>query len=300
MELGTRLREAREAKKLSLEEVQDVTKIQKRYLQAIEKGNLSVLPGKFYARAFIREYAAAVGLDPDEVMETHANELPASEDESINYTRLQRSKKESVSTGPGFSKLFPTIMTVLLIILIAFAIWYFVRLQMEPDTGGGQTDEGTDEFIINDPAPSSNEDDEEAAEENGEEDQNATEDKEAPEEEPEEPEQPELELNLVEEGTGSFPMHTFELKNAEEINVTLELDGKSYLEVKEGPNGEHLTSPVNYSEGDSPLEFEFTGKDQIYISMGFAPAVTVKINDEVVDFPVDKQSQKFLIDIVNE
>ena len=64
-ELGTRLKEARIAKGYSLEDLQDVTKIQKRYLAGIEEGNYSMMPGQFYVRAFIKQYADAVGLNAD-------------------------------------------------------------------------------------------------------------------------------------------------------------------------------------------------------------------------------------------
>jgi cytoskeletal protein RodZ len=53
-ELGKLLKEKREEKGMSLEELQTATKIQKRYLAAIEEGNYDVLPGTFYARAFIK------------------------------------------------------------------------------------------------------------------------------------------------------------------------------------------------------------------------------------------------------
>ena len=61
MEIGENLREAREAKEISLDDIQEMTKIQKRYLVAIEAEDFHVLPGRFYARAFIKEYAQAVG-----------------------------------------------------------------------------------------------------------------------------------------------------------------------------------------------------------------------------------------------
>ena len=59
-ELGKILKEAREAKGLSLDDLQQITKIQKRYLIGIEEGNYDMMPGKFYVRAFIKQYAEAV------------------------------------------------------------------------------------------------------------------------------------------------------------------------------------------------------------------------------------------------
>jgi cytoskeletal protein RodZ len=69
------LRKAREAKKLSLADIADATLINVKHLEAIEQGNMAILP-QAYVRAFIREYASAVGLDPGEVMR-HFDEVAA-------------------------------------------------------------------------------------------------------------------------------------------------------------------------------------------------------------------------------
>lgn len=63
--IGDRLRQARRKQNISINELQKQTKIQKRYLEAIERGAFDVLPGEYYVRSFIREYAAAVGEDGD-------------------------------------------------------------------------------------------------------------------------------------------------------------------------------------------------------------------------------------------
>lgn len=55
-ELGERLRNIREAQRLSIAEISVITKIQKRYLEAIENGDLSQLPRGPYVRGFIRQY----------------------------------------------------------------------------------------------------------------------------------------------------------------------------------------------------------------------------------------------------
>jgi len=61
------LKQAREAKNLSLADVADTTFISIRYLEAIDAGKTDMLP-QAYVRAFIREYATVVGLDPAEIM----------------------------------------------------------------------------------------------------------------------------------------------------------------------------------------------------------------------------------------
>jgi cytoskeleton protein RodZ len=63
----TMLKQAREAKNLSLADIADTTFISVRFLEAIEAGKTDILP-QAYVRAFIREYAAVVGLDTSDVM----------------------------------------------------------------------------------------------------------------------------------------------------------------------------------------------------------------------------------------
>ncbi|MGB4146415.1 MAG: helix-turn-helix domain-containing protein, partial [Acetomicrobium sp.] len=55
-ELGEILRRTREEKGISLEDVVKDTKIPRRHLMAIESGSIDELPGKAFARCFIKEY----------------------------------------------------------------------------------------------------------------------------------------------------------------------------------------------------------------------------------------------------
>jgi cytoskeletal protein RodZ len=64
MHFGERLRQQRLARGLDLSLVSEQTRISKRYLEAIEKGNWKHLPGSVFARSFARQYAEQVGLDP--------------------------------------------------------------------------------------------------------------------------------------------------------------------------------------------------------------------------------------------
>jgi transcriptional regulator with XRE-family HTH domain len=62
-ELGKALTEGRIAKGLTLHDVERDTRISRKYLQALEEGNLGVLPAPVYARAFMRTYAQYLGLN---------------------------------------------------------------------------------------------------------------------------------------------------------------------------------------------------------------------------------------------
>ena len=69
MTAGERLRDAREAAKMSLEDVATTTRIPTRHLASLEAGEFSKLPAPTYSVGFARSYAAAVGLDRNEIGE---------------------------------------------------------------------------------------------------------------------------------------------------------------------------------------------------------------------------------------
>lgn len=78
-ELGEWLTRAREARGLTLHDAERDTRISRRYLQALESGELDVIPAPVYARGFLRSYAQYLGLDPQEAMARYprAEEVPA-------------------------------------------------------------------------------------------------------------------------------------------------------------------------------------------------------------------------------
>jgi transcriptional regulator with XRE-family HTH domain len=75
-DFGSKLREARERKGVSLREIANATKISVRALEALEKNDISHLPGGIFSRSFVRAYAAEAGLDPDETVDDFVRQFP--------------------------------------------------------------------------------------------------------------------------------------------------------------------------------------------------------------------------------
>lgn len=69
MSVGERLRAAREAAGLALEDIATSTRIPIRHLESLEAGDFSRLPAPTYSVGFAKNYAAAVGLDRGEIGE---------------------------------------------------------------------------------------------------------------------------------------------------------------------------------------------------------------------------------------
>lgn len=68
---GALLRQLRESCEMSLDELSDATKINKRYLHAVEENDFETLPAPVYVRGFVSEYARALGLDPKAVRDSY-------------------------------------------------------------------------------------------------------------------------------------------------------------------------------------------------------------------------------------
>ena len=73
-ELGQLLREAREEKGLTLEQVEERTKVRQAQIQALEEENFGELPEGIFRKGLLRNYARFLGLDLGEVMRLYGGE----------------------------------------------------------------------------------------------------------------------------------------------------------------------------------------------------------------------------------
>ena len=72
----TRLRRHRQRHRLSLDEIAAETRVKPELLEALENNDLSAWPRGLYARAWIRAYASAVGLDPFDTVDEFCRLFP--------------------------------------------------------------------------------------------------------------------------------------------------------------------------------------------------------------------------------
>jgi cytoskeleton protein RodZ len=75
-DIGSKLRCAREGRGLSLGQISRATKIPLSTLQALERNELSRLPGGIFGRGFVRSYAHEVGIDPEETVQVFLAQSP--------------------------------------------------------------------------------------------------------------------------------------------------------------------------------------------------------------------------------
>jgi cytoskeletal protein RodZ len=75
-DFGARLRQAREARGVSLRDIAATTRIAVGALEALERNEVSRLPGGIFTRAFVRSYASEVGLDPEATLKDFLAAFP--------------------------------------------------------------------------------------------------------------------------------------------------------------------------------------------------------------------------------
>lgn len=77
---GASLRAQREARKQTLQQITEITKIATRHLQSLERGDIHQWPGGMYRRAMVRAYAQAIGLDAPETVRRFLEVFPEESD----------------------------------------------------------------------------------------------------------------------------------------------------------------------------------------------------------------------------
>jgi transcriptional regulator with XRE-family HTH domain len=105
--IGTRLKQARESRRLTLQQVSETTKVRPHYLQALENDDLSAISSAAQARGFLRIYAEFLGLNAADLMQVKGHHPVESTPESSTSTSdqplvsVQAEPSKSTSEHPG-------------------------------------------------------------------------------------------------------------------------------------------------------------------------------------------------------
>lgn len=110
MAIGEVLREAREAQGLTLEAVEDATKIRRKYIRALETEEFSILPGRVYAKAFLRTYAKYLGLDSESLVAEFNQRFPGDEKGDVEQEPAGRGPVERRT--PAYTKYLVVLLVI--------------------------------------------------------------------------------------------------------------------------------------------------------------------------------------------
>lgn len=294
-ELGKELKNTREEKSLSLDDIQASTKIQKHYLQAIEKGDYEQLPGSFYTRAFIKNYAEALGLDPDRLFEEYAEDIPESNRQWQNPLPSRSSHERPQAPSPSkFPALIPKFLAAVAIIGILVVI-YLVISHFIPDSGEETESKKTESVGLTE-NPDVHNNDKPKDEQNKDDGKDASEQNSSAKTDSENSSkhQQKEEQKLEKKETEGNVVH-YILKHTDTFQLKLAVtDAKSWIEVRRN-NANGKTYEYRMFQKGKTVKHDLSENKKVYVNIGSTSNVKMSINGKSFTFPSDKSTQRFLI-----
>lgn len=277
---------------MSLEDLQTVTKIQKRYLLAIEQGNYDIIPGKFYVRAFIKQYAEAVGLNPEQLFEEFRKDVPSTYNDEVS-DKLSNIKPQRELPKPA-SKVLELLPTILIIggIIVVIAIIYVIVQAVNHDSGQKN----------NQAAPQQSEskyevsEDSSLAKDQKKKEKASSDDKEKSSKKDDSSKDDETVSLKATNTEGSTT--TYEVSGADEMELKISASQASWLRVRD-ESGKVLKMG-ELKDGES-FKTDLSDLSQVDIRLGNASGIDIKVNDETLKYELDpKNTMTQNIVIVNK
>lgn len=296
-ELGKRLKDARESQGYSLDDLQRITKIQKRYLTGIEEGSYDSMPGKFYVRAFIKQYCEAVGLPPEEIFEEYKSEIPVTQHEEIpdSLSRVKTRKTVSESSSKVLD-FIPTLLIVVVIIGILFIAWFFLSGKMgNNDAADNDTNKNSQVAVDEKDVPKEADD----AKESKDKDEKPLADKDKKQDKEDSKDKKKETDQTLEQTSVQGTITTYNLKKADEFKLSLSATGDSWIRVYN--QDEKILFEGTLKNGDQK-DLDLSEESQAYLVIGNAANAVVNVNGDEVEYgiPTDVVRQDVIINYSKE
>ncbi|MHA6258774.1 RodZ domain-containing protein [Sporosarcina sp. CAU 1771] len=288
--LGDRLKEARVAKGYTLEDLQSITKIQKRYLSGIENEDYSMMPGSFYVRAFIKQYSEAVELDAEEMLSLYRESTPKSELEEKESQLVQPmvNRRTMPRRNSQFAQLMPKITVALFIIVIIFVVYFLIK--HNASTQAPINDVGEQQPITV----------QDGTQPDGETPEVSTDEKEPVDEEPvteEVPEKLEQQLSHLEVNGQTS---TYTLEGADRFTLEIRTTGDSWIGVLDGAQKERMTPNARGMKAGETVELDVSDTDEVRVRVGYSPEVAIYVNGELLEYVSELTTQTIVIKYMKE
>jgi cytoskeletal protein RodZ len=142
--VAEQLRQAREAQKMTLDQVADATKIKADHIRALEEGRYSIFSAPVYIRGFVRIYAALLKLNSSQILSDLDSELARTEKFRDDPALVEHPRTAVDVLMFQFSKLnWRAILAGLIaLILVVVALWTYLNWQFRRPAGDPLKDLG--------------------------------------------------------------------------------------------------------------------------------------------------------------
>ena len=122
-DFGGRMRRLREERGVTLRQIADRTKLSVSALEALERNDISRLPGGIFSRGFVRSYAIEIGLDPEQTVKDFIVQFPT---DSVSLGSPHVPVEDYTATDSRRRPL-AVILVVVSVIVAAILVFVFVR-----------------------------------------------------------------------------------------------------------------------------------------------------------------------------
>jgi cytoskeletal protein RodZ len=132
-DFGRMLKAAREKRGVSLRHIATATKISVAALEALERNDISRLPGGIFSRAFVRSYALEVGLDPDATIEKFVEQFPEAAPPAGQAAAEQQEEEEQHDSNQQTAATFLR-LTVISVVIVGALLYFGTMSRRGGDT----------------------------------------------------------------------------------------------------------------------------------------------------------------------
>ncbi|HEY5603699.1 MAG TPA: RodZ domain-containing protein [Gammaproteobacteria bacterium] len=276
-----RLRQAREKQNLAPADIAKELKLDIRFVNALEAGQLDQLPQPVYTAGYIRAYARLVGLPPDDIVGDYASQettsmpgiIQSREKIPARYRHVNHTlpKSFSVSQGQGDKKTIRLFIAALVIAVVLAIVWQvYSNLQApEPELPLGAT--------LDSSAP-------DAAGNVGQ----------APAPEQETPKQKSVKLAIPGQSTEVAGASGNLRKEPEKlVSITLNYSQDSWIDVRDA-TGKALIRRLGKAGGSTTVE----GLPPFDVLLGFSPGVSIEYDGKPYDIShvQTRPTARFILD----
>ncbi len=122
--VGEILRNAREKKKLTIEQVEKATKIRSKFVLALEANQFEKLPGPTFARGFVKNYAVYLGLPPEETLAFYRRQATGNPLSIIPKSPIETGKN-GILTPQRFTVVSISLLLLVFFAYLAYSYWQF-------------------------------------------------------------------------------------------------------------------------------------------------------------------------------
>ena len=124
---GESLRRERELRDISLREIADATKINLRYLEALEQNRFDILPGGVFNKGFVRAFAQFIGIDAEAMVTAYLDEERSQSGAPAPAAALPESIPVS---PPGMRWWVATLIAALVLLVVAAGLLLLAALTL--------------------------------------------------------------------------------------------------------------------------------------------------------------------------